>query len=41
MTPDAALAAFLAWLSTDYLAPVLEWIAADQDIARGHCGSYG
>lgn len=36
-----ALAAFLAWLQTDYLAPVLAQIAADPDLARGHVGGYG
>lgn len=35
-----SLAAFLAWLQTDYLAPVLAQIAADTDLARGHVGSY-
>lgn len=40
MTPAESLSAFLAWLSTDYLAPVLAEIAADPDIARGHVGSY-
>ncbi len=41
MTPNEALAAFLAWLDTDYLASVLAEIAADEDMARGHVGSYG
>ena len=41
MGADAALAAFLAWLEEDYLAPALRWIASDKDIARGHTGSYG
>lgn len=40
-TADESLRAFLAWLASDYLAPVLAQIAADEDLARGHCGSYG
>ena len=41
MNPEQALAAFLAWLDTDYLAPVLAEIASDEGLARGHVGSYG
>lgn len=37
----AAVAEFRAWLESDYLAPVRAQIAADEDLARGHCGSYG
>jgi PHD/YefM family antitoxin component YafN of YafNO toxin-antitoxin module len=42
MTPEAALAEFLAWLETDYLAPIRAQIVADTDtdLARGHVGSY-
>lgn len=39
MTPEAALAEFLAWLETDYLAPIRAQIIADTDLARGHVGS--
>jgi len=41
MVPADSLAAFLAWLASDYLAPVLAQIAADEDLERGHVGSYG
>lgn len=44
LDPIAALADFLAWLDSpayeEHLARILAEIAADPNIAVGHCGSY-